>query len=109
LLFCYRRSGCGERGFVLAQRAAGVRGRVGGDLLRAAGRDDLAAAVAAFRAEIDDPVGGAYDVEVVLDNDEGVAGRQQPAERPEQLCDVVEMQPGRGLVEKEERPVPGLE
>lgn len=37
------------------------------------GGKNSTAAVAAFRAEVDDPVGGADDVEVVLDDNDGVA------------------------------------
>ena len=51
-----------------SQEAAGVRLRVAGDLLGRARGDDLAALVAAFRAEIDEPIGGLDDVEIVLDN-----------------------------------------
>src|SRR5690242_15114156 len=54
--------------------AAGRALRRGGDLLGRALRDDAAAAVAAFRAEIDDPVRGLDDVEVVLDDEHRVAG-----------------------------------
>jgi len=39
-----------------------------GDLFGRALRDDAAAAFAAFRAEIDDPVGLFDDVEIVLDD-----------------------------------------
>jgi hypothetical protein len=42
------------------------------DVLGRPGRDDLAAGVAAFRAEVDQPVAGADDVEVVLDDDDRV-------------------------------------
>src|SRR5258708_29217262 len=60
-------------GEVGGEEAAGVA-RLGlGDLLRRAARDDLAAAVAAFGAEIDDPVGGLDDLEIVLDHHHGVA------------------------------------
>jgi len=44
------------------------------------GDHDLAAADTAFRAEIDDPVGGLDDVEVVLDDDDGVAVIAQPVQ-----------------------------
>ena len=73
------------------------------DLLRRAGGDDLAAAVAAFGAEIDDPVGGLDHVEVVLDHDDGVAVVAQAMQHVEQLLDVVEVQAGRRLVEDVER------
>ena len=43
------------------------------NLLGRALRDDAAAAFAAFGAEIDDPVGLFDDVEMVLDDEDGVA------------------------------------
>ena len=50
------------------EEAAGVGLRVAGDLLGRAGGDDFAALVAAFGAEVDQPVGGLDDVEIVLDD-----------------------------------------
>ncbi len=64
--------------------------------------DQRAAGVAALGAEVDDPVGGADHVEVVLDHHQRVPGGEQPAERLEQLGDVVEMQAGGRLVEQEQ-------
>jgi hypothetical protein len=46
-------------------------------LLRRA-RDDFAALDAAFRAEVDDPVRGLDDIEIVLDHHHGVALLDQP-------------------------------
>ena len=57
----------------LFQKMPGVGSRVSGNLFRGAGADYLAAFVAAFGAEVDDPVGGFYYVEVVFDDDDGVA------------------------------------
>jgi hypothetical protein len=54
---------------------------VGFDLGGGAGDDELTAGVAAFGAEIDQPVGGAHDVQVVLDHQQRVADLQQLAER----------------------------
>jgi len=68
-----------------------------GDIFRGAGDHDLAAADTAFRAEIDDPVGGLDDVEIVLDDDDGVAVITQPVQYRQQLCDVMEVQAGGGL------------
>src|SRR5262245_18133442 len=45
-----------------------------GDVLGGAFGDDAAAAVAAFGAHVDDPVGGLDDLEVVLDHHHRVAG-----------------------------------
>ena len=58
-----------------------------------------AAAGAALGAHVDDPVGGLDDVEVVLDDDDGVALVDQALEHVEQLADVLEVQAGGRLVE----------
>ena len=52
-----------------------------GDLLGRARGDDLAAALAALGAQVDDPVGARDDVEVVLDDDDRVALVAQIGER----------------------------
>src|SRR3990170_43337 len=61
--------------------------------------DDVAAGVAAFGAEVEDPVGGFDDVGVVLDDDDSVAEVGEAVEDAEELLDVVEVQAGGGLVE----------
>ena len=65
-----------------------------------AGEDDLAAAIAAFGPEVDDPVGGLDDFEIVLDDDDRVALVDQLMQHFEQLAHVVEMQAGGRLVEQ---------
>ncbi len=84
-----------------------MRPRVRRNLLGCAAADDLAARTAAFRAQIDDPVGGLDHIEVVLDHHDGVAFVAQPMQHIEQLCDIVKMQPGRRLIEYVERPAGG--
>ena len=76
-------------------------------VLGRAGADQLAAGLAAFGAEVDDPVGGADHVEVVLDHDQRMAGVEQLAQRAHQLGDVVEVQAGGRLVEQEQRALLG--
>ena len=61
--------------------------------------DDRPAPEAALGAEVDDPVGRLDDVEVVLDDQHGVAGVDQARQHGEQPADVLEVQAGRGLVE----------
>src|SRR4051812_42101479 len=61
--------------------------------------DDLAAAGAAFGAEVDDVVGGFDDVEVVFDDDDGVAGVDELLEDVEELVDVGEVEAGGRFVE----------
>ena len=46
-----------------------------------------------FRAQINDPVRGFDDVQVVLDDDDGVAPIPQLVQYLEQLLDIVEVQP----------------
>src|SRR5258706_10851316 len=71
-------------------------------LSRRSGDDKLASRVAAFGAEVDDPVAGADHVEVVLDHHDRMARGYQLAERHQELRDVVEMKSRRRLVEEEE-------
>src|SRR5437879_4793406 len=61
-----------------SEMSAGEAPRGLGHELRRPCDDDPAAAIAAFRAEIDDPVGGLDHVEVVFDHDDGVAMIGQP-------------------------------
>ena len=83
----------------MGEVAAGVA--FGGccDLFRGAGGDDAAAAVAAFGAEVDDVVGGFDDLQIVLDDNDGVAGVDQSVEDFEEFADVFEMQAGGGLIQ----------
>ena len=84
------------------EEVAGVGVRYGRDLLGRAVGDDASAALAAFGAEVEDVVGVADDVEIVLDDDDGVAEIGEPVEDFEQLADVVEVEAGGGLVEQVE-------
>src|SRR5205085_6663526 len=91
---------------VLAQRLGGVRRAVTLHLLGRAEGDELAAGVAAFGAEVDQPVRSADHVEVVLDDDDRVARLEELPERAHQLGDVVEVQARGRLVEHEKRAAP---
>jgi hypothetical protein len=73
------------------------------DLFGGALRDHSTAAAATLGAEVDDPVGALDHVEVVLDDDDRVALVDQPLQHPEQLADVLEVQPGGRLVEDVDR------
>ena len=77
---------------------AGVGGGDFGDLFGGAGGDYGAAVEAAFGAHIDDMVGGFDDVEVVLDDDHGVAAVDELAEDFEETLDVCGVEAGGGLV-----------
>ena len=77
-----------EQGF---QVFPSVRLRALRDLFRCADRDDLAAADTAFGTEIDYPVCGFDDIEIVLDDDEASTIVDKCAKRGEKFVDVVEM------------------
>ena len=78
--------------------------RIPGDLLWCAARDDAAAGGTALRPKIDQMVGAADDVQVVFDDDDGVALIHELVEHVEQLAGVLEVQAGGRLVEDVERP-----
>ena len=75
-------------------RALGLHHVVG----RALG-DDVAAVLTRSRPHVDEPVGGAHHLLVVLDDEHGVAEILQPLERPDQLAVVALVQSDRRLVE----------
>jgi hypothetical protein len=71
-------------------------------LFGCAGSDEFPTALARVGAEIDDPVGAFDDVEVVLDDEDAMAGVHEALEDLEQHAHVVEVQAGGRLVEEEE-------
>jgi hypothetical protein len=73
-----------------------------GDVLGRALRDELATAFASLRAKVDDPVGTLDDVEVVLDNEQGMAGIDEALENLKEHADIIEMQASGRFIEKEE-------
>ncbi len=86
----------------VAQGPAGVAGLDRRYLPRGAGAEHLAAGIASLGPQIDDPVGGPNDVQVVLDDHQRVSLGEELAKRAQQGGDVVEVQPGGGLVEQEQ-------
>ena len=69
------------------------------DLFRRTGRDQHAAAIAAFGPKVEHPVGGLHHIQVVLDDDNRVARIDQFVEHFQQLLYVLEVQAGGRLVE----------
>ncbi len=65
--------------------------------------DDGAAALAAFGAEVDEPLGALDVVEVVLDDEDGIALVDEAVDAVEQVVDVGEVEAGGGFVESVER------
>lgn len=76
---------------------------VAGDLLRRTFGNDSSATTSAIRAKVYHPVCTLDDVEVVLDDENGVAALYQCREGMKQTCDVVEVEARRRLIEDEER------
>ena len=58
-----------------------------------------AAAVAAFGAEVEHPVGGLHDVEIVLDDDDSIAGIDEFMEHFEQFLHILKVQACGRLIE----------
>src|SRR5664279_2236638 len=62
-------------------------------------KNDPAAVVAGAGAEVDEPVGVRHDRLVMLDDDDRLAGADEPVEQAEQPLYVGEVEAGRRLVE----------
>ena len=71
---------------------------------RCALEDDPAAVVAGAGTEVDDPVGVRHDRLVVHDDDDRLAGVDEPVEQAEQLLDVGEVEGGVGSSRTETPP-----
>ena len=75
-------------------------GRAGGDEVGGCALEhDPAAVMAGAWAEVDDPVGPCHDRLVVRDDDDRLAGIDEPVEQAEQLLDVGEVEADGRLVE----------
>jgi hypothetical protein len=80
-----------------------VAGRVGRHLFGRAHATTVPPPAPPFGAHVDEPVGGFDDVQVVLDDDDGVARVAQLVQHLEQQVDVGKVQAGGGLVQDVER------
>ena len=72
------------------------------NILRRTCAYNVSALVSTFRSDVDDVVGTLYDIEVMFDDENGVASFDELVERVEQASDVVEMKSCCRLVEDEE-------
>lgn len=73
------------------------------DLFRCADRNDLTTAISAFGAQIDDVIGRLYDVEIVLDHQNRIAGINQFMQHLEQFANILKVKTGCRFVENVER------
>ena len=70
-----------------------------GDVFRGALGNDLTAVDTAFGAEVNDPIGGTDDIEVVFDDEDSIPGFHQPVEDIEQALNIGKVETGGGLIE----------
>ena len=68
-------------------------------IFRRAGGDQLAAVVAVFGVEVDDPVGFGDEVQVVFDDDDAVAGIDQAVQHADEFFHVLHVQAYGGFVQ----------
>ena len=73
-------------------------------VFRRADGNHPAAADAGFRPHVDQPVGSLDDIKVVLDDDHRIPQVGESVQHVEELSYVVEVQPGRRLVQQVQRP-----
>ncbi len=59
---------------------------------------NLSTGGAAFGAEVDDPVGGLDDIQVVLNDDQRITRVHEFVQDGEQFLDVVKVEPGRRFI-----------
>ena len=70
--------------------------------LRRSCRDDLSTAISGFRAKINHPVSALDHVEVVFNDDDGIARVHEALENLEQHAHVIEVQASGGFVEEKQ-------
>src|ERR1019366_4061922 len=87
------------------EKASGVRVFVAGDLLRRALPYNAPTALAAFRAEVDDPIGFGNEVQVMLDDNHRMAAIHHPLKPLYQPLDVRHVQADGWFFEDEQVPL----
>lgn len=74
-----------------------------GHLARRTGHHDLATFVAAFGAQVNEPVGRFDNVQIVLNDKHGIAFVRQAVQHMQQFINVCKVKPGGGLVQNIQR------
>ena len=82
-----------------SEEEASVRVGRRGDRFRGPFCDEEAASIASIRSEVEDPVRGLDDVEVVFNHDDGVSCVNESIDDNEQFADVFKMEACRGFIE----------
>lgn len=73
-----------------------------GELFGGASGDDATTLVTTFGTHIDNPVGGADDMEVVFDDNHGIAAIDKSVEDAEKAIDIVGVETGGGFIKNVE-------
>src|SRR5687767_10313280 len=73
-----------------------------GELFGGAFGNDAATIFAAFGTEVDDPVGFGDEIEIVLDDDDGMTGVDEALEHLDEALDVAHVEANGGFFEDEE-------
>src|SRR5262249_25228915 len=73
------------------------------NLFRRPLRQNLSSTLPAFGTKVDDPIGRLNHVEIVLNDQQRIAGIAQPEQHFEQFGHVVKMQPSRRLIQNVKR------
>ena len=74
-----------------------------GDVFGCSLSNNLAATIAAIRAQVDDPIGGLDDVQIVLDDQHGVALVNKALQHRQETADVFEVKASGRLIEEIDR------
>ena len=85
------------------EKTSSVRPLAGGNLFWRAGYDDFAASVAAFGAEVNDVVGGFDDIQVMFDQQHGMACVYETVQRFQQPFNISQVQARGRFVEDVDR------
>ena len=81
------------------QKLPGIAFLAGCNGFRCADAENTSATTSPFRTEIDHMVGAFDDIEVVLDDQHGIALFHQLVDHPHQVLDILEVQSRGGLVQ----------
>src|SRR5919204_3412972 len=85
---------------MVSQRLSGIGPFLPRHLFWSALSDNTSAVLAAFGAEVDDPVCIPNHVQIVFDDDHCVAKVRQSVQNIKQFLDIIEMQAGGGFIEQ---------
>ena len=73
------------------------------DLFRCPLSNDFTAPAAALRAHINHPIGSLYDLQIVLNDNDGIPSINKFMQNLQQLFDIIKMKSGRRLIQNVNR------